>query len=82
MAKWTLGILDGGGWGCRRCDDGLWAGLDGTVVYSYRMLRATMDYLSTTLIAEITLQPISEIMSMQISKVMQFISPLLSTSKS
>jgi len=22
MAKWTLGILDGGGWGCSRGDDG------------------------------------------------------------
>jgi len=32
MAKWTLGILDGRPRvGCRRCDDGLWAGLDGTV---------------------------------------------------
>ena len=28
MAKRTLGILDGGGWGCRRVDDGLWAGLN------------------------------------------------------
>ena len=38
MAKWTLGILDGGGWGCGRADDFLW-----TRLYSYRMLRATTD---------------------------------------
>jgi len=31
MAKWTLGILDGRRWDVDGCDDGLWAGLDGTV---------------------------------------------------
>ena len=40
MAKWTLGILDGRGWGV----DGVTTvcGRDWTGLYSCRMLRATM----------------------------------------
>jgi len=50
MAKWTLGILDGRGWGV----DGVTtvSGRDWTGLYSCRMLRATMDYLNTTLRTE------------------------------
>ena len=46
MAKWTLHILDGRGWGV----DGVTTvcGRDWTGLYSCRMLRATMDYLNTT----------------------------------
>jgi len=49
MAKWTLGILDGRGWGV----DGVTVcGRDWTGLYSCCMLRATMDYLNTTLRTE------------------------------
>jgi len=50
MAKWTLGILDSRGWGV----DGVTTvcGWDWTGLYSCRMLRATMDYLNTTLRTE------------------------------
>jgi len=50
MAKWTLRILDGRGWGV----DGVTTvcGWDWTGLYSSRMLRATMDYLNTTLRTE------------------------------
>jgi len=71
MAKWTLGILDGRGWGA----DGVTTvcGRDWTVLYSCRMLRATMDYLNTTLRTETT----ADIRNHeQISKVLQFNSPL------
>jgi len=47
MAKWTLRILDGRGWGVDGVTTvcgGYWTGL-----YSCRMLRATMDNLNTTL---------------------------------
>jgi len=50
MAKWTLGILDGRWWGV----DGVTTvcGRDWTGLHSCRMLRATMDYLNTTLRTE------------------------------
>jgi len=73
MAKWTLDKLDGGGWGVGGVTTV--CGRDWTGLYSCRMLRATMDYLNTTLRTEIKLQPISEI-DEQISKVLQFNSPL------
>ena len=47
MAKWTLGILDGGGWGVGGVTTV--CGRD----YSYRMLHASMDYLNTMLRAEL-----------------------------
>ena len=74
MAKWTLGILDGRGWGV----DGVTTvcGRDWTGLYSCRMLRATMDYGTWTQRAEQN-QTTADIRNHeQISKVLQFNSPL------
>ena len=72
MAKWTLGILDGRGWGV----DGVTTvyGRDRMGLYSCRMLRATMDYLNTMLKQNQTTADIQN--HEQISKVLQFNSPL------